>query len=188
MSNGMFKKFSKEVVQSKNLPMGSVQKAIRRKLAEQFPMVTSEEWEFIMPKKEAVYVVKCQNHISLVVNRNRILFFQDREGPYLPVLRLLHEYPFLLPRLQIDIGGCKYVIGGANVMCPGLTSPGARMPECEIPEGAVVGIFVEGKEHAVAVGVLNMSTAQIRKVNKGPAVENLHYMGDGLWHHPMLTD
>lgn len=42
-------------------------------------------------------------------------------------------------------------------MCPGLTSKGARMDE-NLPVGAVVAIMAEGKENALAVGLLKMST------------------------------
>ena len=68
-------------------------------------------------------------------------------------------------------------------MCPGMTSPGGRLPPPEeaLPKESVVVINAEGKEHAVMVGVLKMSTEDIRKINKGNGVENCHYLGDGLW-------
>jgi PUA domain protein len=31
--------------------------------------------------------------------------------------------------MQVDRGAIKFVMSGANVMCPGLTSPGGRMDE-----------------------------------------------------------
>jgi PUA domain protein len=43
-------------------------------------------------------------------------------------------------------------------------------------------IMAEGKQHALAVGVTTMSTAEIRSVNKGIAVETFHYLGDGTCH------
>ena len=66
-------------------------------------------------------------------------------------------------------------------MCPGLTSPGAVMAEAEAgdvvvrtpgPQQARVrlprpltavaqGIFAEGKQHAMAVGIMKMSSAQM---------------------------
>ena len=45
--------------------------------------------------------------------------------------------------MQIDKGGIKFIINGANVMCPGLTSAGGKMDE--VPENTVVGIYAEGK-------------------------------------------
>ena len=65
-------------------------------------------------------------------------------------------------------------------MCPGLTSPGAKMT-ADVDKGSVVAIMAEGKKHALAVGMMKMSTAEIQKVNKGHGVENLHYLNDGLW-------
>lgn len=68
-------------------------------------------------------------------------------------------------------------------MCPGLTSPGARLPPDGegIEAGKVVAVMAEGKENACMVGLLKMSTDDIRKVNKGVGVETVHYLGDGLW-------
>ena len=40
--------------------------------------------------------------------------------------------------MQVDKGAIKFVLSGANIMCPGLTSPGAKMTKLE--EGTVVVI------------------------------------------------
>jgi len=42
-------------------------------------------------------------------------------------------------------------------------------------------IYGEGKEHAMAVGIMKMSTQEVRSVNKGIGVEVVHYLNDGLW-------
>jgi PUA domain protein len=68
--------------------------------------------------------------------------------------------PDILPRLQVDRGAIKFVLSGANIMCPGLTSKGARM-DIDLPSGSVVAIMAEGKENALAVGLLKMSTADM---------------------------
>ena len=44
-----------------------------------------------------------------------------------------------------------------------------------------VAIYAEGKEHATAIGLTKMSTADIKSINKGIGVETLHYLNDGLW-------
>jgi len=86
----------------------------------------------------------------------------------------------MMPRLRCDRGAIKFVLSGANIMCPGLTSPGATIHD-EVEEGTPVAICAEDKEHAMAVGYATMSTADMREVNKGIGVENLHYLNDGLW-------
>jgi predicted ribosome-associated RNA-binding protein Tma20 len=45
--------------------------------------------------------------------------------PVPPLYRL--QYPDMMPRLRADLGAIKFVLSGANIMCPGLTSPGATM-------------------------------------------------------------
>lgn len=52
------------------------------------------------------------------------------------------------------------------MMCPGLTSPGGSLPPADLalPAETSVAIFAEGKEHAVGMGILKMSTEDIRKI------------------------
>mmetsp|Transcript_38337 Transcript_38337/g.114814 ORF Transcript_38337/g.114814 Transcript_38337/m.114814 type:complete len:89 (-) Transcript_38337:44-310(-) len=64
-------------------------------------------------------------------------------------------------------------------MSPGLTSAGGRMDD--VPAESIIAVYAEGKEHALAIGVTTLSTETIRSENKGVAVENTHYLKDGLW-------
>jgi len=47
--------------------------------------------------------------------------------------------PFFLPMQQVDKGAIRFVLSGANIMCPGLTSKGAKMMTVE--KGTVVVSF-----------------------------------------------
>ena len=47
--------------------------------------------------------------------------------PCITPKRLLHQYPFMLPHQRVDKGAIKFVLSGANIMCPGLTHPNAKM-------------------------------------------------------------
>lgn len=76
-------------------------------------------------------------------------------------------------------GAIRFVLSGANIMCPGLTSPGGKLSDAE--ERTPVGIFCEGKKHAVCVGITKMSTADIASKNKGIGIEVIHFLNDGLW-------
>lgn len=82
-------------------------------------------------------------------------------------------------------------------MVPGLTSPGGRLPDpavkaddtsandgyggTELNAGDIVVVEAEGKETACMVGVLKMSTKEMKDKKKGVGIENGHYLGDGLW-------
>lgn len=74
----------------------------------------------------------------------------------MPTLRLYHKYPFFVPMLQVDKGAIRFVLSGANIMCPGLTSPGALMTS--IDKGQVVAILAEGKQNVLAIGMTALST------------------------------
>ena len=103
-------------------------------------------------------------HIEVLVNSSGdFLFFRHRDGFWVPTLRLLHKCitlsinlffflvrnhfksnnlsldPYILPWQQVDKGAIRFVLSGANIMCPGLTSPGAKMTP--VAKGAVVVAF-----------------------------------------------
>ena len=86
----------------------------------------------------------------------------------------------MMARVSVDKGAIKFVLKGADVMCPGLTSAGASM-STPLPEGAPVAVYAEGKEHALALGVMKLSTEDVRSVNKGVAIEAMHFQGDDLF-------
>ena len=56
-----------------------------------------------------------------------------------------------------------------------------------MPAGAAVAIYAEGREHAMAVGLTQLSTAEMREVNKGVGVELMHTLNDGLWKAPTMA-
>lgn len=181
----MFKKFTeKDNVSGTQQLKSSVQKGIRTKLLDSYPHLENF-MDVIVPKKDSFRLVKCHDHIEIMVNNaGELLFFRQRENQWMPTLRLLHKYPFFLPQQQVDRGAIKFVLSGANIMCPGLTSKGACMTE--VPSGTVVAIMAEGKQHAIAIGITSLSTEDIAKVNKGVGVENIHYLNDGLWQMKFL--
>ncbi|KAL7751745.1 translation machinery-associated protein 20 [Sorochytrium milnesiophthora] len=176
----MFKKFvPKDDITSQSQIKSSVQRGIRAKIIEECPDI-EQYIDDLLPKKQPVVLVKCREHLQLLAVNNKPLFFSHYDGPWMPTLRLLHQYPFMMKRLQVDRGAIKFVLSGAHIMCPGLTSPGAKM-DAELPAEAPCAIFAEGKEHPMCIGWTKMSTADIKKINKGVGIDNVHYLGDPLW-------
>jgi len=177
----MFKKFDeKEAVSSVNNIKSSVQRAIRADLISQYPYI-EDYLDQIMPKKDNIRTVKCQEHIELLAGKDgELLFFKQRDKRWYPTLKLLHKYPFILPKMQVDKGAIRFILSGANIMCPGLTSPGAKMTKVDAE--TVVAVMAEGKDTALGIGLTKMSAEKILEVNKGIGVDNIHYLNDGLWH------
>ena len=67
--------------------------------------------------------------------------------------------------LVADSGAIPFILGGANIMCPGLVNPGSELNEgYEVGQSVVV--YAEGKEHAIAVGHLKVRERRNYKVKR----------------------
>jgi malignant T-cell-amplified sequence len=91
--------------------------------------------------------------------------------------------PFILPHVHIDRGAIRFLIAEAHMMCPGLTSAGGWLPPADaaLPAGTPVAFEAEGKESAVGIWLTKIGTEEMKKVNKGVAVESITYVRDDLW-------
>ena len=66
----------------------------------------------------------------------------------------------ILPRVQVDRGAIKFVLKGADIMCPGLTSAGGDV-SVDLPAKSIVAIYAQDKQHALAIGILVLSTLEM---------------------------
>ena len=174
----MFKKFDSKSIGGQTQLKSSAQRNVRQKIAEQMPLI-EPHLDDLLPKKSPMFQAKV-DRITLYSMNGKVLFFTYFDGPFMPTLLVLHKYPDILPKVQVDRGAIKFVLKGADVMCPGMTSPGGDLP-VDLPVDAVCQIVAEGKEHALAIGVTKMSTADIKSINKGIGIEAIHYLNDGLY-------
>ena len=193
----MFKKFSKEDIHSRSNIKSSVQRGLKSNFVSAYPDLANAI-DNIIPKKSQVILIKCEDKIQLYSvdntnnpqandnedddDNNEIVLIQHFTD-IIPTLKTVHKYPQLFPRVQVDRGAIKFVMSGANIVCPGLTSKGGDLPEENLPVDTIVTVYAEGKENALAIGKLVMSVDDIKKKNKGIGIEVLHYLGDGLWNH-----
>lgn len=101
----------------------------------------------------------------------------------MPHLRVVHMYPQCFKTLGIDRGAIRFVLSGAALMVPGMTSKGGKLPDAseEAKKGDVVVISAEGKDEACMVGMLDVGSEEMKKTKKGVAISQGHYLGDGLW-------
>ena len=65
-------------------------------------------------------------------------------------------------------------------MAPGLTSEGGIVTP-DLGVKAPVAITAEGKKHAMAIGVLSMTSDEIVSQNRGQAIEVVQFMNDSVW-------
>ncbi|KAK0742134.1 hypothetical protein B0T21DRAFT_306540 [Apiosordaria backusii] len=199
--------FKKDLAASpKQKLKSSIQRSLRTSLLQTFPLLNPFIDE-IMPKKSSLEQMKLPDRVSLYVCDSQPLFFQHDNDVLLPHLKLVHRFPQCFPTIRIDRGAIRFVLSGATLMAPGLTSAGGRLPEPnaregketlgegapnegadeegrwsrELEKGEPVVVMAEGKEEAAAVGILVMGTREIKEKGKGPVMEDAHFLGDGLW-------
>ncbi|KFY12168.1 hypothetical protein V492_04051 [Pseudogymnoascus sp. VKM F-4246] len=185
------KMFKKDISPgSKSKVKSSIQRALRTQLCTIYPLLTPYIDE-VVPKKEQLDAMKIPERVTLYLINGEPVFFQHMTDPLLPHLKLVHRFPQAFPRIRIDRGAIRFVLSGATLMAPGVTSDGGRLPGDDdeewgaggehLEKGAPVVIAAEGKEEACAVGLLTVGTKEVEEVGKGPVVEDAHFLGDGLW-------
>ncbi|EKJ74450.1 hypothetical protein NXS19_007364 [Fusarium pseudograminearum] len=200
--------FKKEIQPApKQKLKSSVQRTLRKDLLDTYPLLNNYIDE-IMPKKATLSSMKLTDRNTLyVLDSTPIFFQQDLTGILIPHLRLVHRFPQAFPSIRIDRGAIRFVLSGATLMAPGLTSAGGRLPADGAPEGVPedkmdqkmdddfrwsrelvkgepVVVIAEGKDEACAVGTLSEGTKEVKAKGKGPVIEDAHYLGDGLWMMP----
>ncbi|KAI1420812.1 hypothetical protein F5Y12DRAFT_787993 [Xylaria sp. FL1777] len=206
--DGASKMFKKEIQAApKSKLKSSVQRSLRQSLLTTYPLLHRYIDE-ILPKKGSLAAMKLPDRCTLYVLDGEPLFFQQDTATLLPHLKLVHRFPAAFPSIRIDRGAIRFVLSGATLMAPGLTSAGGRLPSGiltvraedgagegldeedrwtrELEKGEPVIVRAEGKSEACAVGFLVMGTKEVKDKGKGPVIEDAHYLGDGLW--KVVTD
>ncbi|KAF2859828.1 hypothetical protein K470DRAFT_277436 [Piedraia hortae CBS 480.64] len=176
----------------------SAQRSLRARLAETYPLL-EPHLDDLLPKRSQVDVVKIPaERVTVYTLDGEGLFYSYAEPGtktelLLPHLKTVHKFPWAFQKVRIDRGAIRFVLSGATLMVPGLTSPGGRLPNSnqnddvygndgkDLDAGQIVVVDAEGKENACLVGVLRMGTSEMKEKKKGVAIDNGHYLGDGLW-------
>ena len=109
---------------------------------------------------------------------NGVCSFFYYEDTLLPTLTFL-QHAFnsdILKKVVVDMGAIKFVVGGADIMRPGIT----HFDE-DIQDGEFLVIVDENNSKAIAIGIALESTQNMKMQEKGKVVKNIHYVGDWIW-------
>src|SRR5713226_2884443 len=82
----------------------------------------------------------------------------------------------LFPSARVDEGAIKFVLNGADMMRPGI-----RAFDDWGEAGRLVVVREEKKGRGISVGRSLLSSSEMARVQKGPSLKNLHYVGDRFW-------
>ncbi len=112
--------------------------------------------------------------MSLILVDGEPLLFQI-DGLYFPTVKGVLDLGLMKNVVIVDSGAVRFVINGADIMCPGIVDA-----DPDIIEGDPVIVIEEAHNKALAIGTAMMPGADM-KGNKGKAVRSIHYVGDKLW-------
>lgn len=197
-----------QVAQQQQLK-GSHQKKLLQSLKKQYPHITDEIWEIIMPKKSSnVIKSKLSNKVILYSVKLKsmsssdkipVYFFQTKvnsKETIFPTLLLLWKVPNFLPCICIHSPVSEFVLRGADLMLPGVSRDAHRYYKrnkelntinCanldEIKVNTVLSIKIIGNPLPCAIGwsILTSKDITSNDNSKGRFMKMVHIFRDQLW-------
>ncbi|MEM4396941.1 MAG: PUA domain-containing protein [Candidatus Woesearchaeota archaeon] len=104
-------------------------------------------------------------------NRKKPVLF-NYEGNYYPTL-----YCDLssLKKVVVDMNAVKFIASGADIMRPGIKHLD------DFNKDEIVKVVDEKNNVALAIGNALFSSEEIKAMEKGKVIKNLHYVGDKIY-------
>ncbi len=130
----------------------------------------------------AAYKISVSKQDHLELHDEKILYINHQpaffyyENKLVPTLHNLLKAPALLKAIVVDMGAVRFVVGGADIMRPGIVSI-----ESEISAGDFVVIVDVNNKKPLAVGIALFASSGMQEMKTGKVIKNIHYVGDDVW-------
>ncbi|MFQ6627590.1 hypothetical protein Gotur_005828 [Gossypium turneri] len=163
---------------------GADRKKLKRTIRDRFPRASDADIDALLPPKAEITVSKFQNRVHVYgVEGGVPLFFNvdGRGSEIYPTVFALWKLPEMLPYFMLKGGEVsRFVIGGADLMFPGISVAAEGLPS--FSAGEPWAVKVPGNPAPIAVGSTTMSSAEALKAGlRGKALRIMHYYRDLLW-------
>ncbi len=152
-----------------------LRKSAKNKLMDE---LTSTFGDTIEELKNSKFETALIDTFNVILIDGKLLLFST-DGEYFPTVRGALELGLAKHIVIVDAGAVRFVVNGADIMCPGIVSA-----DSEIKEGDLVIIKEETHEKPLAIGRALMSGEDMVG-DSGKAIKSLHYVGDKLWNIDM---
>jgi len=134
--------------------------------------IVSERWEIECPKVKNLKVHQISDEVQIITGKGiKILKIDNDYLPFLSETETLEKFP----NVMVDMGAVKFMCKGANVMRPGIKN------FTEFEKDKLVCIIEESQHKFLAVGKALVSSSELKNMEKGEVVKNLHYISDKFW-------
>uniref|UniRef100_A0A2K5LGF7 Eukaryotic translation initiation factor 2D n=1 Tax=Cercocebus atys TaxID=9531 RepID=A0A2K5LGF7_CERAT len=169
-------------VKSNTAIKGSDRRKLRADVTTAFPTLGTDQVSELVPGKEELNIVKLYAYkgdaVTVYVSGGNPILFELEKNLY-PTVYTLWSYPDLLPTFTTWPLVLEKLVGGADLMLPGLVMPPAGLPQ--VQKGDLCAISLVGNRAPVAIGVAAMSTAEMLTSGlKGRGFSVLHTYQDHL--------
>lgn len=170
-------------VKSNTVIKGSDRRKLKADISAAFPALSADELSELVPNKEELNVVKIYAHkgdaVTLYVLHKNPLFFELEKRLY-PTVYMLWRYPAALPTFRTWPPVVQKLVGGADLMLPGVVVPSSGLPD--VRQGDCCAVTLVNNRAPVAVGTAAVSSAEMHSLGmKGRGVCVLHTYMDNLW-------
>ena len=130
-----------------------------------------------LPISAGNYELATSRNFDVVIQHGHIIALDLNNQIHLSVRGLLSHTP-QAGWVQVDMGAIPFVCNGANVMSAGINEASS-----EVVEGQYVWIREENHHKPLAVGKALLSSDDMLTLDKGKAIQALHYIGDKVWEY-----
>ncbi|CAK8575219.1 unnamed protein product [Lathyrus sativus] len=163
---------------------GADRKKLKRTIRDKFPRASDSDLDILLPPKVEITVAKFQTRVHVYAVEGGFPVFFDVDGrgsDIFPTVYALWMVPELLPAFILKGGEVsRYVIGGADLMFPGILVPPEGLPS--FAAGETWAVKVPENPAPIAVGSTTMSSVEALKAGlRGKALRITHYYRDLLW-------
>jgi PUA domain protein len=134
--------------------------------------IVSERWGMEFPKIKNLKVHQITNDAQIITGQGiKILKIDDDYLPFLSETETLEKFP----NVTVDMGAVKFMCKGANLMRPGIKK------FTEFEKDKLVCIIEESQHKFLAVGKAMVSSSELKEMEKGEVIKNMHYISDNFW-------
>ncbi len=147
---------------------------LKKELSRQFQEEVSSSFDLNLTKKDKVELNQTDDGEYYKINDSiRLIKIKER---LIPHLNFIKEENLGIPRVFVDRGAIKFVTNGADIMRPGITKI-----EENVLENKLCVVVEDLNEVPLAVGIALYDSVDMKAMDSGKVVKNIHYMSDSWW-------
>ncbi|HIH14980.1 MAG: hypothetical protein QT08_C0016G0015 [archaeon GW2011_AR17] len=128
------------------------------------------EYSYGISKKDTVEII---DDSIILVNKKPCFFYYEKK--LVPTLQNLQEKD-LLKKIVVDMGAVRFLVGGADLMRPGI-----KEIDASLKEGDFVLVVDINNKKPLMVGLALFDAEEMQALTSGKVVKNIHYVGDAIW-------